>query len=69
MYIYELRKKYNFFNSYKNDLLLYRRYVDDCILIPKKDKTKKILSSFNVAVVTSNSLSNVNITIASIFWT
>ena len=33
--------------NYNNDILLYRRYVDDCLLIAKKDKIDEILSSFN----------------------
>ena len=33
--------------NYNNDVLLYRRYVDDCLLIAKKDKIDEILSSFN----------------------
>ena len=33
--------------NYNNDVLLHKRYVDDCSLIVKKDKIEEILSSFN----------------------
>ena len=33
--------------NYNNDVLLYKRNVDDCLLIAKKDKIDEILSSFN----------------------
>ena len=33
--------------NYSEDVLLYKRYVDDCLLIVKKDKIEEILSTFN----------------------
>ena len=32
--------------NYNNYVLLYKKYVDDCLLIVKKDKIEDILSSF-----------------------
>ena len=34
-------------NKHKNKIRLFKRYVDDCILITNKDKTDEILASFN----------------------
>ena len=34
-------------NKHKNEIRLFKRYVDDCILITNKDKTDEILASFN----------------------
>ena len=33
--------------NYNKDVLLYKRYVDDCLLIVKKEKIEEILCSFN----------------------
>ena len=35
------------FKNYNNDVLLYKSYVDGCLIIVKKDKLEEILSSFN----------------------
>ena len=37
----------SYLKNYNNDVRLYKRYVDDCLLIVKKDKIKEKLSSFN----------------------
>ena len=38
----------NFFiDNFNNPVFLYKRYVDDCILLVDKDKKSKILNSFN----------------------
>ena len=33
--------------NYNKDVLLYKRYVDNCLLTVKKEKIEEILSSFN----------------------
>ena len=33
-------------NKHKNEILLFKRYVDNCFLITNKEKTDEILSSF-----------------------
>ena len=37
----------NCLKNHSKDILLYKRYVDDCLLIVKNEKIEEILSSFN----------------------
>ena len=34
-------------NKLKNSILLYKRYVDDCFLIVKRDQINNIINTFN----------------------
>ena len=36
-----------FMNDWNKAILIYKRYVEDCFLIVKKDKEDKILEIFN----------------------